>query len=228
LDGEQGKMVLENQKHVFWEALLVTIVIFAIGIIAGVIFENWRVNKVDSFFKESEITLSDIKAMGEISASMNLECNKSIQQNHAFADRIFKEAEILSRYEGAETITENIRLEHKKYDILRAILWSNSIELKKRCKTDLHTVVYIYQYNNLDIDKKMKQGVFSKILSELKEKKGSEIILIPMAGDNNLSSVSLMMGIYNVSESELPIILIDEKTKITKVENVEDIIKLIK
>ncbi len=220
--------ILKSQKHVFWEAFLVTILIFAIGVIAGVIFENWRANKIDYLYKESEITLSDIRAQGEIASSLPLDCGEAISQNIAFADRIFKEAELLSRYEGAQTLTEQINLEHKKYDILRALLWSNSIALKKKCKADFHTVVYIYDYNEPSMDTKAKQGVFSRILAELKEDKGQEIVLIPFAGDNNLSSVSLMMGLYNVSESELPVILIDEKTKINELGTVEEVEKFLK
>ncbi len=219
--------ILRSEKHVFWEALIITIFIFGAGIISGLLLENWRVSKVDNFYRESEIILLDIKALGELTSSVNLDCDESIHQNMVFADRIFEEAELLARYEGAQNLKENMATEHKKYDILRAILWKNSIEIRKKCKADFHTVVYIYQYQEPTIDTKAKQGVFSRILSELKEEKGSEIILIPLAGDNNLSSVSLMMDIYNVSEQELPIILIDEKTKITEVTSVEEIIDIL-
>jgi len=226
--GDNKMEILKSQKHVFWEAFLVTILIFAIGVIAGVIFENWRVNKMDYLYKESEIAFSDIKAQGEIASSLLLDCNSSIEQNRVFADRIFKEAELLSRYDGAQALTEQIYLEHKKYDILRALLWSDSLALKKKCKADFNVVVYLYRYNTPSMDTKAKQGVFSRILAELKEDKGSEIVLVPLAGDNNLSSVSLMMDIYNVSESELPVILINEKTKVTELDTVEDIERLLK
>ncbi len=220
--------ILKSQKHVFWEALLITLLIFAIGIIFGIIFENWRVSKINYFYKESEIVFSDIRAHGEIASSLPLDCEAAVEQNRVFADRIFKEAEVLSKYDGAQILTEQIYLEHKKYDILRALLWSNSINLKKKCKADFHTVVYIYDYNKPSVDTKAQQGVFSRILAELKESQGYEIVLIPLAGDNNLSSVSLMMNLYNISESELPVILIDEKTKVTELKTVEETIKLIK
>jgi len=221
-------MMLSSQKHIFWQAFIVTLIVFSLGIIVGVILENWRVSKIDYLYKQSEITLLDIRAQGDMASLMHLDCETAIQENLAFADRIFKEAEVLARYEAAERLTEELELEHKKYDILRAILWSNSIELRKRCKAGFHTIVYIYDYNEPSVDAKAKQGVFSRVLSDLKEEKGGEIVLIPMAGDNGLSSVGLMMNLHNISESELPVILIDEKIKLTDVTTVEEVSKLIK
>lgn len=218
--------ILRSEKHIFWEALIITIAIFGAGIVAGILLENYRSSKIDYLYKQSEITLLDIKALGEITSSLNLDCEESIEQNRIFADRIFKEAETLARYEGAQNLKEDLDIEHKKYDILRALLWKNSIELRKKCKADFHTVVYLYKYNQPTMDTKAKQGVFSRILSQLKEEKGNQIVLIPLAGDNNLSSVTLMMNTYNLSEKELPIVLIDEKIKVKEITSVEDISNL--
>jgi len=217
--------MFKSQKNVFWEALLVTILIFGIGVFLGVVLENWRTNKVDYLYQQSEIKLFDIRTQSEIYSSGEFECKTAVEENLKFADRIFEEAEILSRYEGAGRLTDNLKLEHKKYDILRALLWINSIKIKKECKADYHNVVYIYHYNNLEIATKAEQGVFSKLLSELKQNQGDKVMLIPMAGDNNLTSVSIMMNKYNITESELPVILIDEKIKITDLKKIEELEK---
>lgn len=221
-------MIFKSQKHVFWEAFLVAILIFGIGVFLGVVLENWRTAKIDYLYQQSDIKLLDIRAQGEIYSLGDFDCNKTIEENSKFADRIFKEAELLSRYEGAGRLTENLKLEHKKYDVLRALLWANSIKIKKKCKANYHNVVYIYKYNDLSIAEQQEQGVFSRILFELKQKKGDEIVLIPMAGDNNISSVNLLMNFYNVTEAELPVILIDEKIKINELKTVKEIEKLIK
>jgi len=215
--------MLTSQKHVFWQALIVTVLLFGAGIFMGIILENWRVNRVDYLYRQSEILLLDLRAHGEIAGSTYIDCETSIAQNLVFADRVFSEAETLAKYEGAERLSGELELEHKKYDVLRALLWSRSIELRKKCKADFHNVVYIYDYDEPTLEIVAKQGVFSRILSELKEKRGGDIVLIPMAGDNNLSSVSLMMELYNVSEEELPVILIDEGVKITELQSSEEI-----
>lgn len=220
--------MFQSQKHVFWEALLVTILIFSLGIVGGIMLENWRSGEIESLYRESELRLLDLQTSAQIYLNSELNCSEAISKNQIFADRIFKEAEVLSRYEGAQELTEQLTLEHKKYDILRALLWDNSVKLKKKCKNDFHNVVYIYSYENVDIEKKARQGVFSKVLAELKNKLGSEIVLIPLAGDNNLTSVDEMMGRYNISKPELPVILIDEKIKVTQLKTVDEIESLIK
>lgn len=220
--------MLKSQKNVFWEALLVTILIFGIGILLGVVLENWRTSKVDNLYKQSEVNLLDIRAQSEIYSFGNFDCDSAVEETLLFADRIFEESETLSKYEGAGRLTESLKLEHKKYDVLRALLWVNSIKIKKRCKADYHNIVYIYDYNEPSLDIKAKQGVFSRILMELKEMRGADIMLIPLAGDNDLSSINLMMDKYNVTEEELPVVLIDEEIKITELQKVDDIEKLLK
>jgi hypothetical protein len=218
--------MFKSQKNVFWEALLVTVLIFGIGVFMGVVLENWRTSKIGDLYQQSDVELLDIKTQNEIYSLGDFNCEIAIEENLRFADRIYEEARLLDRYEKARRITDTLKLQHRKYDVLRALLWVNSMKIKKRCKADYINVVYIYDYNDPDLDTKAKQSVFSKILSELKENKGSEIILIPLAGDNDLSSVNILMDLYDVAEEELPVILIDEKTKITEVESVEDIEKL--
>ena len=89
-----------------------------------------------------------------------------------------------------------------------------------------HNVVYFYQYNGPDLDKKAEQGVVSDVLMDLKEKYGSDILLIPLAADNNITSISLMMDIYNIDY--LPTILIDEDERVeglTSVDELEEVIE---
>ena len=65
--------------------------------------------------------------------------------------------------------------------------------------------------------------VFSNLLGELKEKYGDEIMLIPIAADNNISSVDILIEMYNVTE--LPTILIDEDIRITELQNITELEK---
>jgi len=220
--------MFQSQKHVFWEALLVTILIFGIGVFIGVVIENWRTSRAGELYQKSEVGLLDIRTQNEIYSLGEFNCDSAIEENLKFAGRIYEEAKILERYETAERLTESLNLEHKKYDVLRALLWINSMKIKKQCNASYHNVVYLYDYIEPSIDIKAEQAVFSRILSELKDKKGNKIMLIPMAGDNNLSSINILIARYNVTEKELPVILIDEKIKITELQKVEEIEKLIR
>ena len=63
------------------------------------------------------------------------------------------------------------------------------------------------------------------MLLKLKEDKGSDVLLIPIAADNNITTINLLLNKYDVSEEELPVILINRKVKITNIENIEDLLK---
>ncbi len=217
--------MFQSQKHAFWQALLITVLIFSIGIITGVILENWRTSKINDLYKKSEIDLLDIKLQAEIYSSGNFNCEEAIKENVKFADKIFEEAKILDRYETASRLTESIVFEHKKYDLLRTMLFLNSIEIKEKCNNSYYEVVYFYKYNEPNYDIKAKQNVFSKLLKDLKEIKGGNVLLIPIAGNNDISAVNLLLEEYEVSEEEMPVILINRKTKVKDVLTIEELLK---
>ena len=208
--------MFDSQKHIFWQALIVTILIFGIGVFIGVILENWRTNNISNLYEKSELDLLDIKLQTEIYSIGNFNCDKAVKENVEFADRIFEEAKILDRYDKANRLTEkNLATQHKRYDLLRTTLFLNSIKIKEKCSNSYYEVVYFYKLNEPSYDTKAKQNVFSKLLIELKEIKGKKVLLIPIAGDNEISAVKIILEKYNISENELPVILIDRKTKIT-------------
>ena len=214
-----------SQKHVFWQALLITILIFSLGLIAGFVLENWRTGKIDFFFKKSEVDLLDARIQNEIYSQGKFDCDKAIEENIKFADRIYEEAKLLDRYETASELTNKIQLEHKKYDLLRALLFLNSIQIKEKCNATYYEVVYFYNFDEPDFNKKAKQNVFSAQLRELKELKGKDVLLIPIASNINASSIALLMDKYNLSQEETPIILINRDIKIKEIQNLEDLLK---
>ena len=215
--------MFKSQKNVFWQALVVTIFIFGLGIFMGFVLENWRTNKIDLLSQHSDLDLLDIKLQNDIYSGEILNCEFAIQENLDFAERIYKEAQILGRYEKASRLTEDLRIQHKKYDLLRTILFLNSIEIKEKCNASYYELVYFYKYNNNELGLKAKQEVFSKLLLDLKEDKGSEILLIPIAADNEISSVNLLLDKYNISDEELPMIFINREFKITNLQKIEDL-----
>ena len=219
--------MFKNNKHVFWEAFLISVFILVVGILLGVTFEDWRAREISDMFQQSELDLLDIRVQNEIFSFSEIDCEKVIQENIKFADRIYWEAVLLRKYDESSELSDSIVQQHRKYDLLRALLWVNSIKIKSKCKASYHNIVYIYDYLDVSLDARAKQAAFSKILGELKQKRGEDVLLIPMAGDNNLVSISLLMDVYDIQEQELPVIIIDEKTKIRDIKTVEEIEKLL-
>ena len=213
---------MNTQKNVFWQALIVALIMFNLGVFMGYMLEKNRINKIDTLYAESELQFLDIRALADISYLKNVNCSFAVKENIKFADKIYEEAKILQRYEDASRISDALILRHKKYDLLRTQVWINSIRLKEMCAVDYKNVVYLYEYSkDISIELKAKQDIFSRKLVEVKEKLGWKMLLLPVAGNNNLSSIDLLKIQYNITE--LPAILIDEKAKIVMIEEVGQI-----
>lgn len=217
--------MFKSQKNVFWQAFLLALFIFLVGIFLGFILENSRINQINNLYKISEIDLLDVNLQNEIYSLKNFNCEFAIEENLNFADRIYDEAKVLERYENAGKLNEELRIQHKRYDLLRAVLILNFIKIKERCNHSPNSLIYFYKYNDVLLDLKAKQSTFSKKIFQLKEKFGKNILLIPLSGDNNLSSINLFLNKYNISVNELPVIIINEKIKITDLKNFSDLEK---
>lgn len=208
---------------VFMQALLLTIVVFIIGMYIGVVFEENKFSEANAYFAASEVSLMDVLALNELVDSSGVDCDVLVQANFNLLDRVYHEAIALEHYESSGKITNSIKSEHKKYDILRTFIWINSIRIQERCETDYHNVIYLYQYNQDDLTKKAEQNVWSKILSEIKEDKGSAIVLIPIAADNELASLTALISEFDIAE--YPAVIIDERWVFEELVSAEDLEK---
>lgn len=213
--------MFKSQKHVFWEALLIAIFIFALGIFLGYIIELNRTSKIIEVYQQSELDLLDIKIQDSIMSSGIFDCNSFTKETMNFADRVYDEAKTLERYESSSKLSQGIMLQHKKYDLLRTLLWLNSIELKERCGDKFTTIVYIYEYNVLDTNIRAEQAAFSRKLSQIKEQYGSDVLLIPIAGNLEVNSLNILKQKYNITI--IPSVLINENIKIEDIEGLKSI-----
>jgi len=214
--------MLNNKKRVFWEALILTILVFLLGFLSGLIFENKRVEVIEEYYIQSENSLMDIFALNNFVSLNNISCDALISSNINFANRIYDEAKILEEYERTGKITDKMDVQHKKYDIMRTFLWINTIKTAEICEDDsIHTVVYIYQFNINDLTEKATNSVWSKILVDLKETRGNEIILIPIAVDGNIIALNSILENYDVQQ--YPVLIIDNKYVINELSSVEEI-----
>ena len=215
--------IIKNQKHIFLYALILTFIVFNFGIFMGYMLESSRINKINTLYLNAETELLDQIIQKDTLEILDLNCDILIEENIKFADRIYNEALLIQKYEDANRINDDIMFQHKRFDLLRALFWINSMKIKQKCNASYHNLVYFYKYNNPSLEQKSKQQFFSNLLREIKEKRGSNVMLIPLAADNDLPSINLLSEEYDITE--LPVILIDENIKITDVENIEDIEK---
>jgi hypothetical protein len=215
--------MFKSQKNVFWEALLVTIFIFGVGVLAGFFLENLRANQINDLFQQSEVDLLDMRLQNEIYSSLEFDCDIAIEENLNFADRIYEEAQILEKYTQASRLGEDIILQHKKYDLLRIMLLLNSEKISEKCSDSYNEIAYFYNLETEELTIKAKENVFSKTLLEVKENYGGNVLLVPVGVSDGISSINLILDRYNISKQDLPVIIINQKTKLIDVESVEDV-----
>ena len=137
-----------NSKHAFWQALVFAIILFGIGLILGFFLESYRADKVQFNLIDSEINILDDQLRNKIIGDFDIDCDIAVQSNFDFADKIYSEALKLEKYDSASKTSDgSFFILHRRYDLLRVLLWTESIELRERCNEDFHTVVYLYDYN---------------------------------------------------------------------------------
>jgi hypothetical protein len=204
-----------NSKHAFWQALIVAIAVFGIGITAGFFIESYRADSVKLNILDSEIRVLDEQIRERVLERGNVSCALSEKSLLAFADRIYGEAQKLEQYHGASKFSESFLILHRRYDLLRALLWQDSINHRVRCPSSFHNVVYLYEYGTDSVESRARQSYYSRMLAEIKTRAGNEILLIPLATNMNLSSVDILLENYDVTET--PAILIDERYAVTTV-----------
>jgi len=220
-EGPNGDKMVKSQKWTFLYALILTLMVFNFGIFMGYMLEQSRINKINMWYLEAEMDLLDLRIQGEAFDLMDLNCEILVEENIKFADKIYEKALIIDKYEKASRINNEIIFQHKRFDLLRTLLWINSMKIKERCNSSYHNLVYFYQYNDPSIEQKSKQKVFSNFLSEIKQEKGRAIMLIPIAAYNDIPAINILLDKFEIKE--LPVILIDEKFKIDKLEDLENI-----
>ena len=214
----------QGSKNAFWQALIFTIAVFFVGLVFGYFLESYKADKSEMISLEAEINLLDDQVRVEVLQKSNLSCEAATESVFSFADKIYEDALLLERYGAAANFNaENLKIIHRRYDLLRVLLWEEGMGLKSRCK-DIHTVVYLFEYSSEDVETSARQNYFSKILLDLKNNNPNEILLIPIAANLDLASVELIMKSRGINS---PSILIDEEKKVNDVITYEDLEKLV-
>jgi len=215
--------MLNNPKRAIWEALLLAGLVFFLGFLLGFMFESSQNNKMNEYYMQSELYLLDSIALNSAVDAGAFDCSSLYDSYSLFADRVYQEAILLQRYEDAEKITQEMRIVHRRYDLLRTFLWANQLKTSTQCKETPNILIYLYEYNTENLAKKATQNVWSKVLFDLKQKEGDNILLIPIASDLNITSLNVLAGKFNISE--YPVVIINNKKVIYDLTSSEELEK---
>jgi hypothetical protein len=213
--------MLTSRKHVFWQAFFVTILFFFLGVVLGVYLEQTRADDINVAFYNSEASLYDSFALGRLIEDESVSCEDFKSASVVFADRIYEEARELEDFDESNKLTDSMKIIHRKYDLLRTLLWMNLISAKEKCDSPINTVVYLYIYDTDEVRVKSEQTVWEKILRDLKERQGNEIILIPIAVDQDITSLEYLTKSYDLKD--FPVVIINEEHIITEINSADDL-----
>ncbi len=198
-----------NPKNSFWQALLFAILVFSIGLLIGFFIEDGRIGEVERSIVKSEISLLDEQTRIKLVETSDIDCQTIKESYFEFADRIYLEVKELEKYDSSNKFRDSLKEIHKKYDLLRVLLLADSTYTNRKCEHDFDTIVYFFDYAVEDIETKARQATISRILTDLKEERGSDLLLVPIAGNLDLESVNMLMKKYSVVET--PAIVVNEK-----------------
>ena len=73
--------MLKSKKHVFWEALLIAVIIFIFGFLIGISYESSNLIKINDFYISSEIDLADELAVIQLMNTDKFDC-KTLEQTN--------------------------------------------------------------------------------------------------------------------------------------------------
>jgi hypothetical protein len=200
--------MLGNRKNAFWEALLIAGIIFILGLLLGLFLESNRLQQTNDYYSQAEVSLMDSVALSN-SINIGQNCQNLINSNLEFADKIYNEARVLEQYEDSGKISDSLKIAHSKYDLLRTILWQNIMKIEEKCPNQFNSIIYLYVYDPASIHQKATQNVWSNILYEVKQQQGSNLILVPIATDGNLSSLNYLIREFNVTS--FPAVIVNDK-----------------
>lgn len=198
-----------NSKHAFWKALIFTVIVFALGLIMGVFLESSKTDDVQLALLDSEVALLDAQLRERVVDDFDVSCDIAKEQLFMFADKIYEEAADLEEVAGSSHFSKDIIDSlHRRYDLLRSLLWAESVKLKESCG-DFDTLVYLYEFNSEDLNVESRQVYYSRLALDMKLAHEHELVLIPIAANMGLDSIDILMESYGIES--LPVLIANEK-----------------
>lgn len=213
--------------NIYTRSLVLTIFIFLIGVMIGVLIDNVRISEIKKGLGESEIIWEDTRLLNIYIGKMGgEECEVAFEENLAYNDRVYRYGRDIEREIGATTFTPEAEQEWRKYVLLQFQFWLNSIELKEKCNFDYSNVVHLSKRKDLTNEEGIENKLQSTILVDLKERCGKSMMLIPLTADADLESINIVLRQHAITK--FPAVIIDEKHVFQGLTPAEDFEKHIK
>lgn len=195
--------------NTFRKAAILTILVFLLGVAFGIWVDNYRLGSVKRFFSQIDVSWNDARLLNLYFERVGeTYCDLMLEQNLAYNEKIYKEGLKIEEAIDVNRFTPELKVEKQRYVLLQMQFWLNSQELKEKCNFTYKNIVHLYEQTPSTKGSLAEHEVQSSVLLGLKEICGSEIMLIPLAVDINLTTIDTITKQYNITE--YPAIIIDE------------------
>ncbi|MBI4015094.1 MAG: hypothetical protein HY362_00010 [Candidatus Aenigmarchaeota archaeon] len=209
-------------KSVFYLTAIISVAVFVAGLFVGIWIDDQRLEETRGKITGIDIEWNDARLQNlffQTALAGDDSCNSLIGGNLQFSDKVYKQGLEIERFESVNKFTPQLLEEKRRYALLQMQFWLNSVQLKRACNATYSTVVYFYsQYNESSA---VDQRLQSTVLSELKNKCGNKIMLIPLPTDLDIVSVNQIKDTYGIKST--PSILVNEKDILTGVKTLGEL-----
>ena len=217
--------MVKYTKDVFWKAAVITVVIFLIGVYAGFAIEGSRLDRVGQWYNELDFQLTNAKLQTQFYQILDEEfCDEAIIKNLEFSDEIYYQGRKIDEYESSNKLKEFIDSEKRRYALLKTEFLVNSLILKEKCDADYDILIYFYK-DDPSLLEQQQQSVQANILLELKEKYGTDLMLIPLPIDFDVSVISILVDYHNIQST--PALVINQRIKLEGLQGINEIESLL-
>ncbi|MBT4936099.1 hypothetical protein HOL21_00470 [Candidatus Woesearchaeota archaeon] len=183
---------LSTKKYVL--ALILTIIIFLGGIVAGVMLEDARLKDTKQITLSEKVNLRSLQLQKEYIDLGIAECNALNHILEANINELAKKIAIIIDYEKTSVFSEEeFDLELRDYFLTEIQFLFVSNEIDNKCGNDNVKVIYFYDENADDT-----QG---KVLDYLKKLFGSKVLVFSF--DSNFQQepmINILLTSYNIQQ----------------------------
>jgi len=213
----------ENNNIVFWQAAVISIVVFLLGLFVGVMFESQRTEATMLTISSLTYEFSNIKQMTFYYQQISNKdyCEEAIKQNFKFTNNNLKKGQEIERYENANILIKTMDSKKREYLLLKTEFLINTLILKEKCNMSQNMIFYFYSDKTTNKNIIAQQAVQSKVLTDLHNKQTDTFILIPLAADLNNTVVDLLLASHNITQ--MPSLLINNKIVLSGIQSESEI-----
>jgi len=204
-------MVERKPEGRYFLAAFITIIVFTLGMLLGIVIESRRVTYIQSLAVEQKLDLGSLQLQYQFMSQLGEEKNCPAVETafEKYTDTLVRTQERLENYEKDSKMNkENFRNLKREYTQAQLNFWLLAIKTKELCKKDKVSIIYFYSSSEKCPDCEEQAFVLSYLKQLLKDK------LLVFSIDESLEEetmVKILKNTFNITKYPS---LIVEKEKI--------------